>query len=100
MASRSDIAVAISVSRTAIRVPGLFGRGWCLGVVFKTPFSPPAFDRRGEPCGDIGMRATEDTEADVEEEGEEEDGNEDNGELGTVSADTRDGASSEMATYN
>lgn len=100
MAGRSDIAVTISVTRTAIRTLGLFGGGWCLGVVYGAPFSPPAFDRRGEPCGDVGMCATEDTEADVEKEGEEEDGNEDNGELGTVSADTGDGASSEMATYN
>lgn len=35
------------------------------------------------------MRATEDTEADVEEEGEEEDGDEDNGELGTMSTNTK-----------
>lgn len=98
MAGRSDIAVTISVSLAAIHTPGLFGGGWSLGVVGETPFSPPAFDRPGEPCGDIGMCATEDTEADVEEEGEEEDGDEDNGELCMVSADTEDGASSEM--YN
>lgn len=35
------------------------------------------------------MRATEDTEADVEEEGEKEDGDEDNGELGTMSTNTK-----------
>lgn len=94
-AGRPVIAVAIprAVSRMAARTSGLFRGGWCRGVGYGVPFGPPAFDGRGEPCGDVGMCATEDAEADVEEEGKEEDGDEDNGKLrgskrGTVSTNT------------
>lgn len=63
------------------RISGLFGGRRCRDVGYGTPFGPPASDRCGEPCGDVGVCTTEDAKTNIEEEGEEKYGDEDNGEL-------------------